>query len=403
MSGTVSLGGSEATAFERLNGEFIRLLVAGSAPISFAERLAHYVGCPVIVENALHEVVAYAGGTADADALVRDWPEHATLSHLHGDEAGHAATGSIQHRLACARQAVEVRGESWGWVHVLHDAGEGLSRAGVAALGRTSEVISITILGDRDNGTRSTQRQASLLSRLISGDLSGTDFTQRAIRVGRDLRDRPLVVVAAVPGPSAEADVLFERLLRPAGAPFVQAPVGEHVMAVVGLTRQLTVPLLVDRLDDEGVRAGVSRVVAPGQLPWAVRQARVAVAAAAGSARPRALQFDGLGVLRLLVALDEGTELQRFVDDEIGELLAHDAGPGNPLLPTLRAYLAAGGNKARTAEALFVQRRTLYYRLERIDSLIGRSLDDPETRTVLDIALRGWDYLQSGDRGADWV
>jgi purine catabolism regulator len=62
-------------------------------------------------------------------------------------------------------------------------------------------------------------------------------------------------------------------------------------------------------------------------------------------------------VLRLLVALAQGPELKRNVDDELGAVLAHDATAANPLLPTLQAYLASDGNKSRTANALFVQSR----------------------------------------------
>ncbi|MCW2556582.1 MAG: hypothetical protein JWP55_546, partial [Mycobacterium sp.] len=43
---------------------------------------------------------------------------------------------------------------------------------------------------------------------------------------------------------------------------------------------------------------------------------------------------------------------------------------------------------------LFIQRRTLYYRLERIESLLGRSMDDPDNRQALVFAVRGHDLLQ---------
>jgi DNA-binding PucR family transcriptional regulator len=36
----------------------------------------------------------------------------------------------------------------------------------------------------------------------------------------------------------------------------------------------------------------------------------------------------------------------------------------------------------------------VYYRLERIADLLGRDLDDPESRLRLDVALRGWEVVQ---------
>jgi purine catabolism regulator len=109
-------------------------------------------------------------------------------------------------------------------------------------------------------------------------------------------------------------------------------------------------------------------------------------------------RFDDLGVLRLLASLAGGPELARYIEDELGAVLKHDAKSANPLLPTLRTYLACDGNKSQTANELFVQRRTLYYRLDRITHLLGRSLDDPDTRQALVFAVRGHDLLQRNAR-----
>jgi purine catabolism regulator len=62
-------------------------------------------------------------------------------------------------------------------------------------------------------------------------------------------------------------------------------------------------------------------------------------------------------------------------------------------MPTLRSFLNNSGRKADTLRELHIQRRTLYARLERLESLLGRSLDDHETRTRLDLALQGLDVL----------
>ena len=77
-----------------------------------------------------------------------------------------------------------------------------------------------------------------------------------------------------------------------------------------------------------------------------------------------------------------GPELASYVQDELGPLLAVDAKTHNPLLPTLREYLAMGGNKTEAAQRLFVQRRTLYHRLDRISAILGLLMPRPSKATA---------------------
>jgi len=52
------------------------------------------------------------------------------------------------------------------------------------------------------------------------------------------------------------------------------------------------------------------------------------------------------------------------------------------------------GNQARAAEELFVQRCTLYYRLERLSTILGLDLGDTGTRQRLQLAVRSHDLIR---------
>lgn len=56
---------------------------------------------------------------------------------------------------------------------------------------------------------------------------------------------------------------------------------------------------------------------------------------------------------------------------------------------TLQTYLECQGNHSQTAAILFIHRNTLRYRLQQIQKLLGRNLDDPETRVFLWLLLKG--------------
>ncbi|HEX6511900.1 MAG TPA: helix-turn-helix domain-containing protein, partial [Chloroflexota bacterium] len=98
--------------------------------------------------------------------------------------------------------------------------------------------------------------------------------------------------------------------------------------------------------------------------------------------------FADLGAYRLLAQLHGTAELRAFEQETLGELIDYDQKSGSQLLPTLEAFFNANGNLSKTADLLFVHRNTLMYRLKRIEELTGSSLDDPETRFDLQLALK---------------
>ncbi|ONM49916.1 hypothetical protein B0T44_05585 [Nocardia donostiensis] len=382
-------------AYERLNATFMQLLLAGRDHVPFTDALAAEVGRPVVLEDATRQVVAYSGGTAESDEMLSDWEHHSRIEHEHS----HSSSGNANDAEACTRRPVVLRGERWGWLHVLHGA-EPMSGTAAYAMDRATDGIAIALLGARESGAQAAQRQNALVSRLLLGDISGDMFVTRALKIGRDLRNRALLAVLVCkqtpPGPTSE-DALDD-LCRAMHLPGIVADLGDHTLAIIGLPRAGNEKRIVDRLGALDVSAGVSRPVGADQLTTAVEQARSAAAVAAARPEKAVYRFDELGVLRLLASLAQGPELARYIEDELGPILQHDAKATNPLLPTLRTYLTCDGNKSLAAQTLYVQRRTLYYRLDRITALLGRSLDDPDTRQALVFAVRGHDLLQRRNR-----
>ena len=110
----------------------------------------------------------------------------------------------------------------------------------------------------------------------------------------------------------------------------------------------------------------------------------------AAALRPCARAVFGAGRRPLLLLLyrDRPEELQAFVDETLGPLLRHDAASPTPLMPTLRAFLAHGGRLRETAEAIFVHRNTLAYRLDRAAEVLAADLKDAHVRLSLEVALR---------------
>ena len=84
---------------------------------------------------------------------------------------------------------------------------------------------------------------------------------------------------------------------------------------------------------------------------------------------------------------DEAAMLE-LVDVVLTPLLSARGG-AEPLLRTLEAYFAAGGNASLSARSLHLSVRALTYRLEKIADLTGRDPADPAQRFELQTAVLG--------------
>ncbi|MEU0676772.1 PucR family transcriptional regulator [Streptomyces sp. NPDC006172] len=397
----VGLRVKQLIAEEATSQAFMDLLLADEDYVGMVRELARRTGHAVVLEDVAHQMLAYGGATPDADRVVNEWSAHSRAIHerhhplvARGNEAPAASAASFSQVEPCARQPVILRGESWGWLHLLH--GDVRPHPAVLrTLERAAAAVAISLLSERESGARASQRQTALLNRLLLGDITGERFVSLSLALGQDLRGRELIVLTAWAGDDEPVkDHVLARLLQEAGWPAVVADTGEFDVAVVGLPARADTTAVRDLLAGHGVRGGVSRTVEASALPLALRQSRSAACVAAAAEFPEVRHFDDLGALRLLVALSEGPELRRYVEDELGPLLEHDALVKNPLLPTLRTFLDCGGNKARAAEELFIQRRTLYHRLDRLSEILGLDLTQVSNQQRLQLAMRGHDLLR---------
>ena len=77
--------------------------------------------------------------------------------------------------------------------------------------------------------------------------------------------------------------------------------------------------------------------------------------------------------------------MRAVVAEQLGPLVAHEGRAD--LLATLRAFVAADGNVAETAQACFVHKNTLRYRLKRLTEVLGRDPAEPDAKFHLRMAF----------------
>ncbi len=105
--------------------------------------------------------------------------------------------------------------------------------------------------------------------------------------------------------------------------------------------------------------------------------------------------YDGLGPLRFLLDAQDPRCATEFVRQWLGGLSAYDRTHRAELVPTVRAYLEAGGHLPTVARRCFIHISTLKYRLSRAVEILGTPLSDPELRFNLHLAFRLLDLLRA--------
>ena len=77
-----------------------------------------------------------------------------------------------------------------------------------------------------------------------------------------------------------------------------------------------------------------------------------------------------------------------FYEETLGPLLDSDTRSNIDPIETLEGFFHYNGNLSETARAMHLHRNSLLYRLGRIEELLGHSLEDPELRLSIQLALK---------------
>ncbi|MFL5993073.1 MAG: PucR family transcriptional regulator [Streptomyces sp.] len=356
------------------------LITAGAPLQRMLDEIAHHSGCPVVVTNLAHRVLATAGERSAVDDVLRDWER---ISRQAGGSEG---DGWIRAELGG-------RGERWGQIMLCGYRGD--TATGRLLADRAAESLVLhRMLGGTSAHTWEEQSAQSLLTDLVSGVVPARQLLPRARAAGLPVNRRTFVPLVVRDGDPAELD----RVLRLLGLPGIVAELADGATAVLlSLARDQDATVLTAnfaaRLSGTVVAAADPRT-AWDDVPAGMREARhVADAVASGALDlPAVVRLKDVHLRGLVRLLRDDPHVQSFAERELDGLLC---GAGDDLLPVLRTYLATGRNKSRTAQLHHVSRPALYRRLEAIQGRLGVDLDDFEQAASVHIALLAHDAQQA--------
>ncbi len=378
------------------------------SPVDYVvERLAAALGCPVVLEDSAHRVVAVAMQSEDPASTLAPW-------NWGGEPVLPAAS---------ARVPVEARGSRWGFLTALPGPAHPAGRRTVLELGAFA--LALGRLADTSADQWLQLASKRVFEALLSGRYrNDTELESQLTAAGLPIEGR-VILAATLRGTGdfgahdSLAHAILETSLRRAVAPegrvliadddgalltIVSLPEGDPRL---GWAQDRDAPLLAVRLAREldmlvpdptpdAWRAHLA-LGAPGrrlrQLVASLEQLRSAGRLAASSevGRVTVQQAERQPLAHLVRSLAGAPELQQFASDMLGPLIEHDRGQGpghtGDLLRVLSAYTAHPTNRSLAAQQARLSRSVFYQRLDLIEQLLGMDLSDGETLAALMVAL----------------
>ncbi|TMD17885.1 MAG: GAF domain-containing protein [Chloroflexi bacterium] len=287
------------------------------------------------------------------------------------------------------------------------------SEGRVRALEHGSTVLALELSKERAAAEVERRLRGDLVEEMLAGGLEGDEaerIARQAERLGHRLPHRAWVVVLEPDDDETEAAVATRgdrleaalsglirsrmpdalALVRTASAVFlVPDEVAPDLAACEKLAGQIlaaATPVMKPGTASVGIGNLANSVAELARSHVEARQALRLTRRAGG--RGRVASYRSLGAFRLLLEVQSPDALRRFVEELLGPLLQYAQSRDTPLLETLEALSARRWIRRAAARQLGIHINSMSYRVERIQTLTGLSLDDPETRVAISIALR---------------
>ncbi|MFC9631759.1 PucR family transcriptional regulator [Streptomyces mirabilis] len=147
--------------------------------------------------------------------------------------------------------------------------------------------------------------------------------------------------------------------------------------------------------EEDELVVGLSAPAGPIAAAAAYKQAEQALSVARRRGRSL-VEHEELAAGSVLPLLADDA-VRAFADGLLRPLNEHDATGRGDLVASLRAWLSRHGQWDAAAADLGVHRHTLRYRMRRVEEILGRSLDDPDVRMELWLALKATAAAGAGE------
>lgn len=313
-----------------------------------------------------------------------------------------------------------------GYVCILKDS-SGFSELEQMALERAATVFALKMMQARAVAEAENRLKGDFIDDLITGNFESEEaIIERARYLGYDLKKPHSVFFINVDGFlnlveqfkrderkilqfKTKLSELINRILKQNNIYGVVSTKGENfiVLAAISPTGSTSETLNLVRTIQKRVKnelphitisAGIGRIcIKPKDFPLSYREAHCAMEVIKGLKQNNTiLAFDQLGTYGLLFHSANQQDLLDFMKNQLGRLLDYDAKYNALLVESLNHFFACDGNVIKAARAAAVSVSGFKYRLKKICEIEEFSINDPDKKFDLQMALKIWLIVKSG-------
>lgn len=164
-----------------------------------------------------------------------------------------------------------------------------------------------------------------------------------------------------------------------------------QVWPIVGFIDQL----LEKKAGGIDYRIGIGRAHQGIEQIWqCIQDGEKSVNVARTYTNERIVEFEKLGIYRILSQDLLNEELLRFYNSTLKVLVEYDRKSKSELVKSLKVFFSVNGNLKKMAEILFAHYNTILYRIKRIQEITGTDLKSENDRYDLQTALRIMNILE---------
>lgn len=415
---------------EEIHANLLKALLTGEGLVKICSTLSKMIRNPAFVVDPKGEILA---SSIKNESLVTDYKQLFSnhISRLHEQELlGLQAHSSSKSPIMGSNDDYTLvpidTGERRAAYLIAHSCNNAFSSTDYVALEHASTLVSIILMQEQSILEKEWQLKGECLEDLVTHNYSDEHMMTRRAHYYHINFHQPCVIFVIdidhfvssieenkwklnkekihgikqeILGEIRHSITLFHR-------PVIMLSKSDHVAVLTNIQSPedmdkcqalvyRTIQNLNTRFDMLNFFAGIGRVHksladAAASYEEALRALRCASRL---NTNEKVVAFEDLGTFHFFYELKDSPIIQTFLQAHMNTLLAYDKDKNGELVNTLSVYFSCNQNIRKTAEALFMHKNSVAYRLRLVEELTGLKLNDSENAFQLQLCLKLMEVL----------